>query len=353
MKSRTLAGGIAAVLCGVLITSLALRRRNSLQGKVAIVTGGGRGLGLAISRALAKEGCRLALCSRDQATIDQAVVSLGGYDDVWGMACDVSQPEEVNRFVEKVLARYGRIDILVNNAGQCYVGPATELTEEDILQALRNTFWSQYHPTKSVLPHMRLRKSGHILNITSLGGKLPIPHQGAYVVGKYAATGWSQTLAIELRREGIAVSTVTPPPIRNGAPLHTHFKGDYEGEFEWFAQTLNDPWMATSAEKVAGVVVGLLQSGGGEHSISAGAAVFARLYAAFPNLTSKVLTLFERRMPPAPTTQLEGPSPMKLGAQIAYQTTSENIRNLAAESRDNELRYYPHSALLSTQPLQK
>jgi NAD(P)-dependent dehydrogenase (short-subunit alcohol dehydrogenase family) len=183
-----------------------------------MITGGGRGLGLAIAREFLRHGCRLALCGRDGDVIARAVQELQGQgSDVFGASCDASDPVQVGGFVARVLERFGTIDVLVNNAGQCFVGPAVELETEDVEKALRNIFWVQYHPTMAVLPHMRSRRFGRIVNITSFGGKVPVPHQAAYAAGKYAATGWSETLSIELAKEGVYVSTLTPPPLSNGA----------------------------------------------------------------------------------------------------------------------------------------
>lgn len=225
--SRALVGVGSLLALGLGFAAARRRaRRIELEGLVAVVTGGGRGLGHAIARELCARGCRVAICGRDAEVIERAVDELRAQGaDAFGMSCDASDPEQVHRFVQAVVERYGVIDVLVNNAGQCFTGPAVELSPVDMFSALRNVFWVQYYPTMAVLPLMRRRRFGRIANVTSFGGKVPIPHQAAYVAGKYAATGWSQTLAVELAKEGIAVSTITPPPLRNGAPLHVHFNG--------------------------------------------------------------------------------------------------------------------------------
>ena len=107
------------------------------------------------------------------------------------MPADSSDPAEAGDFIAGAIERFGAIDLLVNNAGQCFVGPAAELTAEDVDYAIRNIFWCQFHPTMAALPHMRARRFGRIVNVTSFGGKVPTPHQAAYNAGKFAATGWS------------------------------------------------------------------------------------------------------------------------------------------------------------------
>lgn len=329
---------LAASCVGAMIA--VRRRRLDLTGRVAIVTGGGRGLGLAVTRALVAEGCQVAICGRDGEVIQAAVKSLRQQGaEVWGSACDAADQTQVARFVHDVIERFGKIDILVNNAGQCYVGPAVELSAEDVRTALRNIFWTHYHPTMAVLPHLRQNRFGRIINITSLSGKVPTPHQAAYVAGKYAATGWSQALAIELRREGIEVSTVTPPPLHNGAPLHAHFNGNRDAEFGWFARVLNSRLTSISAERVARVVVGLTRGRGGERAVGVVAWALARVFAALPNVSSRMLSYVERRMP-APIHSWTT-SPMLLGSTLVVESGDPDVHRLAQDARRHEARYLP------------
>lgn len=345
MATASLPSPRALALLGLSCAFFALaarrrRRRVELDGCVAVVTGGGRGLGLAITRELAERGCRLAICGRDGEVIDATVTALQKSGaEVLGEACDASDPVAVGAFVERVLQRYGRIDLLVNNAGQCFVGPAAELQAADMERALRNIFWVHFHPTMAVLPHMRQRGFGRIANITSIGGKLPIPHQSAYVAGKYAATGWSQTLAVELSREGIAVSTITPPPLRNGAPLHVHYNGELDGEFRWFARTLTSRWTSRSAERTARVVVDALEHGDAERAVAASSWAMARVFGALPNLMIRLLSAAERRLPPARAPGVT--SRMHLGALVVAQSEDDRVQALGARAEADEASYRP------------
>jgi NAD(P)-dependent dehydrogenase (short-subunit alcohol dehydrogenase family) len=334
----SLAGVAAAAVFASMLSRRA--RRLDLRGRVAVVTGGGRGLGLAITRELLARGCRVAICSRDGAVIERSVTALRARGfEVFGMACDASSPEQVQRFVQAVLERYGKIDLLVNNAGQCFVGPAAELSPSDMEKALRNIFWVQYHPTLAVLPHMRSRLFGRIANVTSFGGIVPVPHQSAYVAGKYAATGWSRTLATELRKDGVLVSTITPPPLRDGAPLYVHFNGDVEGEFKWFTWALTSHLTSATAEATARVVVDALAHGDRERAVTFSSWLFSRAYGLAPNLVSRVLARIDRAMPP---TRMPGAfSGMMLGFQIAYETSDTTVRRLARRAEADAARYRP------------
>jgi NAD(P)-dependent dehydrogenase (short-subunit alcohol dehydrogenase family) len=332
---------VALGLAGLFLASAARRRKRvSLRGRVAVITGGARGLGLAITRELLARGCRVAICGRNAQLVEDAVEDLAEAGaQVFGTACDTSDGEAANEFIRAVLDHYGSIDVLVNNAGQCFVGPAVELGAADLDHALRNIFWLQYHPTMAVLPHMRKRGFGRIANITSLAGKAPVPHQAAYVAGKYAATGWSQTLATELSREGIQVSTITPPPLKNGAPLHVHFNGRVDQEFRWFARMLTSRFTAASAQRAARVVVDALEHGDFERAVTPFSWFISRLHGMAPNLNLRLLAAIERLQPAA-----AGPgvsSHMRLGREVAVLSNDEGVRARAATARADEARYLP------------
>jgi NAD(P)-dependent dehydrogenase (short-subunit alcohol dehydrogenase family) len=338
---RSVSIGLALAVAGVSWAALSrARRRLDLRGRVAIVTGGARGLGLAITRALVQQGCRVAICGRDGDTVRRCVEQLRAEGfTVEGQSCDVSDPAQVNAFVREVTERYGVIDILVNNAGQCYVGPASELDALDMQRALQNVFWGQFHVTKAVLPQMRQRRFGRIVNVTSLRGKLPIPHQSAYVAAKYAATGWSEAIALELEHEGVTVSTITPPPLRNGAPLHSHYNGRREAEFEWFATALTSPLSAIAAERVARVVVEAIVYGQHESAVSPLCWMAVRAHGLAPNLVAGMLRWVARRMPAALEPGVS--SAMRLGREVAGPSSDGAVQRLARRAAADEARYLP------------
>jgi len=344
MKQSTLVTALAGVAAAAVFASMLKRRarRLDLRGRVAVVTGGGRGLGLAITRELLARGCRVAICGRESALIERSTSALRAQGfEVFGMACDASSANQVEVFVRAVIERYGKIDLLVNNAGQCFVGPAAELSPSDMEKALRNIFWVHYHPTAAVLPHMRSRLFGRIANITSFAGIVPVPHQAAYVAGKYAATGWSRTLGIELRKEGVLVSTITPPPLRDGAPLYVHFNGEVEGEFSWFTWALTSHLTSATAEATARVVVDALEHGDRERAVTPMSWLFSRAYGAAPDLVSRILGWIERGMPP---TQTPGAfSPMMLGFQIAHESSDPGVQRLARRAEADAAKYRPPS----------
>ncbi|PCC73433.1 Short-chain dehydrogenase [Nannocystis exedens] len=334
-----IAGGALGVAAGAWMISRR-RRRITLQGRVVVVTGGGRGFGYAIAREFLRHGCKLAICGRDGEEIARAVAELRRRGaDVFGMACDASDPVQVEAFIKGVLDTFGALDVLVNNAGQMFFGPVAELHPDDLEAAIRNILWVHYRPTMAVLPHMRARGFGRIVNITSVAGKIPIPHHAAYVVGKYAATGWSEVLTVELRKDGILVSTITPPPLANGAPLYTHFNGREEEEFKWFARGLTSRWSASSTDRAARIVVDAAIHGDRQRAISPGSWLAARAQGAAPGLMTRIWAGFDRVLPPP------GPpghtTKMRVGAEVVAGSADAEVQARAETARRDARRYRP------------
>lgn len=329
----------AAAATGVVLLGSAIMRstrRIDLTGKVVVITGGGHGLGLAIAREFVQRGSKIALAGRDGDIINKAVAELQKNGaEVFGAPCDMSLEAEVKSFFSQVRQHLGPIDLLINNAGQCFVGPAVETTASDIESALKNIFWLQYYPTMAVLPEMRARRFGRIVNVTSIGGKLPVPHQAAYTIGKYAATGWSETLAVELAKENIIVSTVTPPPLSDGAPLHVHFRGQHEKEFLWFANTLLAPVTAANAEKIARHIVNAARYGDRERATSLRSWFPIRAFGLAPNITTMMLEQVDRWLP------LPAKSSVRNGREIVENSSDPTIQALGEKLRAAEERYMP------------
>ncbi|MBW3624789.1 MAG: SDR family oxidoreductase, partial [Armatimonadetes bacterium] len=178
MKGVAAGAGIAAALY------LATRNRTdySYRGKVALITGGSRGLGLVMARMLAREGARLVLCARDEEELAQAREELAASGtEVLAHPCDVGSREQVEALVGAARERFGPVDVLINNAGMIQVGPMELMTEADYEQAMRVHFWGPLYTTLAVLPDMRERRAGRIVNVSSIGGKVAVPHLLPYV----------------------------------------------------------------------------------------------------------------------------------------------------------------------------
>src|SRR4051812_26108126 len=189
----------------------AVRRRRwmDMTGRVVLITGGSRGLGLLLARQFGRLGARVAICARDMDELDRAVTDLTAHGvEVLAKRCDLLAEEEVRRTVECVTDYFGRIDVLVNNAGTISVGPMETMTTDDYLESIGLHFWAPLHASLAVLPQMRARGDGRIVNISSIGGKVPAPHLLPYTAGKFALVGLSEGMRQELAKDNIFVTTV-------------------------------------------------------------------------------------------------------------------------------------------------
>ncbi len=277
------------------------RRRIDLNGRVVLITGGSRGLGLVTAREFARQGARVAVCARDPDELERARADLAGRGaDVAAFVCDVTDREAVDRLVADVLDRFGGLDVLVNNAGVIQVGPFEETTVEDFEEAMRVHFWGPYHTILAALPALRRRGEGRIANVASIGGKVATPHLLPYSASKFALVGFSEGLRAELMKDGVLVTTVAPGLMRTGSPPRALFKGQNEKEFAWFTIGDSMPGLSVSAEAAALRIVDAVRHGDAEAIISLPAEVVARVAGLFPGLVADVMGLLNEFVYPAP-----------------------------------------------------
>ena len=198
------------------------------QTRVAVVTGGSRGIGRAIVEALAGDGWRAFLCGRRPESVDAAVAELGARfgDRVAGRAVDVREQQEVEAFVAWVLERAGRIDCLVNNAGLGRFGPVDELTGEEWREVLRTNLDGAFYCLRAVAPAMKRHGSGYVLNIASLAAKNPFAGGAAYNASKFGLLGFSEAAMLDLRHDGIRISCILP------GSVETEFRAG-RGDSSW------------------------------------------------------------------------------------------------------------------------
>lgn len=292
---RAAVGVGAALATGAL---LAKAREADLRGQVALITGSSRGLGLGLARAFTKEGCRLVICGRDPATLDRAradLVARGA--EVFAMACDVSDPAAVDALVEAATERFGRVDIVVNNAGVISVGPVETVTRADFQRAMDIMFFGAVNTIWAVLPQMRARRSGRIVNITSIGGRVSVPHLLPYSAAKFAATGLSEGLRAELAKDGIRVTTVIPGLMRTGSYLRANVKGQKEREFLLFGALDNFPLFSISVDSAIGSIVAATKRGDAEITLSPQAKAMALFHGLFPGAFANIAGLANRFLP--------------------------------------------------------
>ena len=271
-----------------------------LKNKTVLITGGSRGLGLVMAREFAREGARLVLCARDEQELQQAQADVEDFGaEVMTVPCDVTDRQAVNEMIAAVNDRFGTIDVLVNNAGVIQVGPLEVMTMEDFERAMQSHFWGPLNTIMAVLPSMRQKKSGRIVNISSIGGKVSVPHLVPYSASKFALVGLSKGLRAELLKDGISVTTVCPGLMRTGSPRNAVFKGKHRYEYAWFSISDSMPLLTVSAENAARQVVRACKRGQAELIISVPAKLAATFDALFPEMMSQMLGLANQLLPAA------------------------------------------------------
>jgi NAD(P)-dependent dehydrogenase (short-subunit alcohol dehydrogenase family) len=288
----------------MLLTALAVRgRRNrrrtrTLVGRTAIVTGGARGLGLLVAEELGARGAHLVICARDTAQLERARHRLEehGYS-VLALSADVTRRADLAQVIDSARARFGSVDVLVNNAGVMTVGAEASLEREEFEQAMAVHFWAPFELTRLVLPEMRARGSGVIVNISSVGGAVSVPHMLPYSASKFALAGFSEGLHAELARDGITVTTVIPGLMRTGSARNAFFAGDREREYAWFSVAAASPLFSMDPRRAARRIVDGALGGRPYLVLTLSARLALVLHGILPSLTDRAFRWINRALP--------------------------------------------------------
>ena len=292
---------LATAAAGALFATRAVvraRRAYDVRGKTVLITGGSRGLGLVLARELAREGARIAICARDATELERAREDLAARGaDVLAVPCDLTKRAQVEELVNDVRTHFGRVDVLINNAGVIQVGPLDVMTLEDYEEAMRTHYWAPLYAILAVLPEMRSRGEGRIVNISSVGGKISVPHLLPYSASKFALTGLSEGLRPALAREGVYVTTVCPGLMRTGSPPNASFKGQHRAEYAWFSISDALPVISISAERAARRIIAAFKRGDAETVVSLPTKIAVTFYSLFPGLGADAMGMIERLLP--------------------------------------------------------
>ena len=218
----------------------------SLNGKVALVTGGSRGIGLAIARALVADGARVAVTGKNERHLAAAgpLIEEAGPGAVETLLADVRRYDDMERAVEATVTRFGGLDVLVNNAGVGIFVNVADMTPSQWSEVLETNLTGVFFACHAAIPHLRRRGGGFIINISSLAGKSAFPAGAAYCASKSGLNAFSESLMQEIRYDNIRVSYVMPGSVATG-----FMGGDESKGADW----------KVSPEEVAEVVVNLLR----------------------------------------------------------------------------------------------
>jgi short-subunit dehydrogenase len=268
---------------------------------VAVVTGASRGLGLLLATELTRRGCRLLICARDQAELDRAAARLRDLGaEVATVVCDLTDADSAPQLIEAAQQRYGRVDIVVSNAGIIRVGPVQSTTPADYESAVSLMALAPARLALAALPVMQAQGHGRIVTITSLGGKIAVPHLLPYSTAKFAAVGFSDGLRAELGRGPVTVTTVVPGLMRTGSHVNAEFAGQRDKEFTWFGLGASLPVVSMDAERAARQIVAGVAQRRAEIFLTPAGQVVSRLAGVAPELTTAVLHTVQNLALPAP-----------------------------------------------------
>ena len=262
-----MAAGAAAGVAGLALLGRGLRALDGygFRGRTVLVTGGSRGLGLLIARELGEAGARVTIAARDESELERARADLHAAGiDIDIIPCDLRHRPAAEQIVEQTAQRTGRLDVLINCAGLIQVGPLDHMSTADFEDAMAVHFWGPLHTMRAAVPHMRRAGGGRIVNISSIGGRIGVPHLAPYCASKFALAGLSDAVRPELARHGIAVTTVCPGLMRTGSPFNARFKGRHRQEFAWFAISDSLPLATIDATRAARRIVRACRRGDAE-----------------------------------------------------------------------------------------
>ena len=293
---------VGAAGLGAMMLARAWRRREEYDfgSQSVLITGGSRGLGLLLARELADEGARLTLIARDVAELARAAEDIHTrqpFAEVLTVTADVRNRNDVERAVAQAVERFGRLDVVINNAGIIQAGPAGYMTLSDYEDAMATHFWGPLYMVVAARPHMRRQGAGRIVNISSIGGRIAVPHLLPYSASKFALVGLSDGLRVELARDNIVVTTVCPGLMRTRLRDQRDVQGPAGTGSAWFAIADSLPISSVDARRAARQIVDACRRGDAELVISVQAklALLARTLA--PELFSDVMTLINQVLP--------------------------------------------------------
>ncbi len=289
-----------------LVVKRMLRKQRIAPGQVVVITGGSSGLGLALAHRFGKAGCKLVLAARSAEDLENArrelllSGSVGSEEAAISVVCDVSDKHQAAYLIDAARDAFGQLDVLINSAGVIEVGPVENQTVEVYEQAMATDFFGALYTTYAALPYLLEKSAGAIVNISSIGGKVAVPHLLPYVAAKFALTGFSEGLHAELRHKGIRVTTVCPGLMQTGGEEHAHFTGQTEKEKLWFQTSAETPLLSANVHYAANRIFNAVNFGRAEITITPQAWLAARFAGCAPETAQAIAALVNTFVLPDP-----------------------------------------------------
>lgn len=301
----------------------------SLKDKVVLITGGTRGLGIILARKIADEGAKVVICGRSEESLQQASADLDSkFVPHLAIQCDVAEKQQIKEMIRQINEKFGTVDVLVNNAGIIQIGPMEVMEEEDYRNAMNVHFWGPLHLMNEVLPAMKLKKLGRIVNIDSIGGIVSFPHLLPYNTSKHALSGLSEGITAELGNVNIKITTVYPGLMRTGSPRNIDVKGQHQKEYAWFKILGSLPFTSINADNAGQKIIDAMKAGDKTLILSLPAKLINVAHAIAPRLVLKSFKVIGRLLPAKPK---DGSSEEKKG----YESESKISRSAITDKTDH------------------
>jgi short-subunit dehydrogenase len=333
-----MAAGAITVGAALMTRALRASRTIDFRGKSVLITGGSRGLGLCVARELGEEGARLTLAARSQPELERARQELESRGiEVQTIVCDLGVRDQAETLVDQVVARMGALDVLINNAGIIQVGPLDHMTVADFEEAMAVHFWGPLHTTLAAIAVMRRQGGGRIVNVSSIGGKIGVPHLAPYCASKFALAGLSDAVRGEVAKDRIYVTTVIPGLMRTGSPFNAWFKGRHRDEFTWFTISDSLPIASIDGRRAAAQLVDACRHGDAELVIGWPARLAILANAAAPEAVAFAMSTANQIVLPAAADA--GGDQRRSGWQSLSDWAPSKLTTLTdqAAARNNEL----------------
>ncbi len=273
--------------------------QKTLANRTAVITGGSRGLGLALAKALLKENAQVILLARDEQELNQARESLNEFSKqaVRLLTCDITKISQLEQAFKTIKEQHGPIEILINNACTISVGPFQSMETEDFTALLQIQVHAVIQSIQLALPSFLDQGGGNIVNISSIAGKIPVPHMSPYCAAKFALAGLSESITPELLAQNIKVTTVYPGLMRTGSPVQAVFKGDHSKEYAWFASGDVMPGLSVSAEYAANQILKAMKQGQAQVIFPHTSRIATYIHSLFPELFTSLNAQVNRFLP--------------------------------------------------------